>query len=435
MHKYKLSNKLNLKKINLPTFNVSGFLLIMVFLYGILLIKFLSIRNLNDSYVIGLYGMLVATYIFLRLIISYFYNPGKIKVNVKYVPSVTVGVPAKNEEKEIVQTIMAIAKSEYPKSKLNIITVDDGSTDNTYNQMKKAKLKAEKLGVKVLVAKFKMNKGKRAGMKYVIDKTKSDLVVFIDSDSLVEKNAIKELVKYFNDKRVSAVAGHAYVANEVNLLTKIQAFRYFISFKTHKAAEAVFGSVTCVSGCCAAYRVDYVKPILYEWINQKFLGVTCTYGDDRSLTNLMLKSGYKAVYAPEAISYTYVPEKMHQFLKQQLRWKKSWFRETLIASSFLWRKHPLMSIMFYLGFILTIISPFFVLRALLWLPIISISLPWVYLTGLFVIGFFFGAYYFFFAKKKSWIITSFLSVVLTLALVWQLPWAILSIKDSRWGTR
>ena len=434
LHKFKLKRKLNNNKKSF-SFNISGFLLIMLFLYGILLIKFLSIRNLNESLIVGSYGVLVAAYIFLRLIISYFHNPGKIKVDPEYIPSVTVGVPAKNEEKEIINTILAIAKSDYPRDKLSVITVDDGSTDKTYSQMKKAKIEARKLGIEVKVAKFKKNKGKREGMKYVIDKTKSDIVIFIDSDSTVDKEAVGELVKYFSDKRVGAVAGHAYVANEINLLTKIQAFRYFISFKTHKAAESVFGNVTCVSGCCAAYRVDYVTPILHEWANQKFLGVRCTYGDDRSLTNLMLKSGFNAVYAPEAISYTFVPENMRQFLKQQLRWKKSWFRETLIACRFLWKKHPLMSIMFYLGFILTLVSPFFVLRALIWLPFVKFRTPSVYLMGLIVIGLFFGAYYLYYTHKKNWLITSFLSVILTLALVWQLPWAIINIKDSKWGTR
>src|SRR6185503_6194363 len=108
-------------------------------------------------------------------------------------------------------------------------------------------------------------------------------------------------------------------------------------------------SVTCCSGCCSAYRKSYVDPILDEWRTQKFLGAQCTYGDDRSLTNFLLRQGYRTIYAPEALSQTIVPDTWSKFLKQQLRWKKSWTRESLIAAMFMWKRHPLAAISFFLG--------------------------------------------------------------------------------------
>jgi hyaluronan synthase len=172
---------------------------------------------------------------------------------------------------------------------------------------------------------------------------------FIDSDSFVEKNTAREIVKYFIDGKVGAVAGHTFVANaEKNLLTKMQSVRYFIAFKAYKSAEALFGTVTCCSGCCSAYRRSYILPFINEWRNQRFLGVKCTYGDDRSLTNYLLRRGYKTVFSPTATAHTFVPETVSQYLRQQLRWKKSWFRENLMAGLFIWKRNPLMSLSFYL---------------------------------------------------------------------------------------
>ena len=95
---------------------------------------------------------------------------------------------------------------------------------------------------------------------------------FIDSDSFVDPEAARELVKYFVHDDVAAVAGHAYVANaNENFLTKMQAVRYFVAFKAYKAAEALFGVVTCCSGCCSAYRRSYMNEVMEQWLVKNFL--------------------------------------------------------------------------------------------------------------------------------------------------------------------
>ena len=83
-------------------------------------------------------------------------------------------------------------------------------------------------------------------------------------------------------------------------------------------------------------------PHLDWWENQKFLGRESTFGDDRSLTNCVLRE-WKVKYEARAVSHTIVPTTFKQFMRQQLRWKRSWTRESLIVARFIWSKNPIAS--------------------------------------------------------------------------------------------
>lgn len=405
--------------------------------YVILVIKIVSLKELESTNAIFVgYSIIVAFYILSRFALAYFYAPSSAYFDASYEPTVTFGVPAKNEGENIRETILRIAKSDYPKDKFNIIAVNDGSTDNTLAEMLAAKRAASRLGVRVEVVNWQINRGKREGMAECVRRSTNDIMVFIDSDSFVEKDTVRELVKYFRDPAIGAVAGHATVANaDANILTKMQSLRYFVAFKAYKAAESLFGSVTCCSGCCAAYRREYIADILDEWLHQTFLGVKCTFGDDRSLTNFILKKNYRAVFAPNARSQTFVPDTLSKYLRQQLRWKKSWIRESFRASAFMWKKHPLMSISFYLGLILPLIAPVIALRAIMWYPYATGNLPAYYLIGLMLMGILYGLYYYIYTRDSSWFLGVVFTSIYALLLIWQLPYAMLTIRDPKWGTR
>ena len=107
-----------------------------------------------------------------------------------------------------------------------------------------------------------------------------------------------------------------------NVLTRMQAMQYYIAFRIYKSAEALFGSVMCCSGCFSAYRRDAVAPVSRCWLDQTFLGQPSTFGDDRSLTNFVLQPMAGAVCARRQATPT-CPSTCKQFLRQQLRWKKS----------------------------------------------------------------------------------------------------------------
>ena len=191
------------------------------------------------------------------------------------------------------------------------------------------------------------------------------MIVFIDSDSRVARNAIRRIAQYFVYPEVGAVSGIVDVDNKkVNILTKMQTVRYFVAFDVVKAAEARFGAVTCCSGAFSAYRREAAEQVLSEWLAQSFLGTKSTYGDDRSLTNHVIKYRWSVLYAPDARAKTMVPETMKQFLRQQLRWKKSWIRESLAASKFMWKGHPINSALFYSSIFLTFMAPHVILRVI-----------------------------------------------------------------------
>ena len=416
--------------------NINTWVIFLFMVYLVLIIKAVTLRQFPSSIFFAGYSAAVSLYLLSRFALAFLHINDK-DADKFYKPSVSVGVPSKDEGANIRQTILKIAQSSYPKEKLDIIAINDGSTDNTLEEMKKAKEIAAKIGVKVRIINWKVNQGKRQGMAECIRQSNKEIIVFIDSDSFVEKNTIKELVKYFINKKIGAVAGHAFVANaDKNILTKMQAVRYFVSFKAFKAAESLFGNVTCCSGCCSAYRREYVLKFLDNWLNQRFLGAKCTYGDDRSLTNYLLKTGYDTIFSPSAIAYTIVPDSFSKFMKQQLRWKKSWTRETIIASSFMWKKNPIASFSFYLGFILPILAPIIVARALVWYPYYTHGqLPIYYIFGLLVVSVMYGIYYNAYTKDNKWFYGAIFTLFYTLILIWQLPYAILTIRDSRWGTR
>jgi hyaluronan synthase len=407
-----------------------------ILIYVVLLIKFVNFQQFDGGWLLLFYSVAVSFYLLSRFFVAHFYEVHDETFDRDYTPTVTFGVPSKNEAENIYETVMRIADIDYPKDKFDIIVINDGSTDKTLEEMQRAATDAKDKGVTVKVIDWEINQGKRHGMAACIKESSSEIMLFVDSDSFIEKDTTRELIKYFRNPKVGATTAHCFVANEdTNLLTKMQAVRYFVAFKAYKGAESVFGTVTCCSGSCSAYRREYLIKHIDEWLSQKFLGVICTYGDDRSLTNILLRAGYDALYAPNAKVYTFAPDNMGQYLKQQLRWKKSWFRECVRASAFMWRRNPFMSISFYLALILTVAAPFIVLKALVWYPATYHRFPGYYFFGVLLMCVIYGLYYRIYANDRRWLGAVFGSALYSILMSWQLVYAIATIRDSRWGTR
>lgn len=419
------------------TFSFSKLVLWLTFfaiIYVILLVKIFTWEYLNENIFFGFYSLTVTFYILSRFVLAYFHS-STLPVNNSFTPSVSFVVPAKNEGDNIAETLRRFGQVEYPKHKIEVIAINDGSTDNTLDEMKKVQSELGPYVSRFEVVDWKVNKGKREGMAAGVKMAKGEIIIFIDSDSFIEKDCVYHLVKHFANPSVGAVSGHTDVHNsDTNLLTKMQAVRYYISFKIYKAAESVFGLVTCCPGCCSAYRREYLMEFIDEWLNQKFLGKQCTFGDDRSLTNYVLRK-YKAIYSEEARARTIVPDKFRTYIKQQQRWKKSWVRETIIASSFMWRVNPLASIFFYLYVFLAFAGPVVFIRAVVWNPYFHGLLPAFYLFGLFLMLLLHGIYYKIQAGEKNWFKAVVFFWFSTIVLIWQLPWAMVTIANNKWGTR
>ena len=340
-------------------------------------------------------------------------------------------IPAMNEQAAIETTLASIFALDYPQRLLSVFAVDDGSTDATWERMAFAARRFPNLHA----IRFSHNRGKRAAMAAGIRATDAEIVCFVDSDSTLEPDALREIIKPFRDRRVAAVTGHADVQNRAyNVLTLLQQVRYFVAFRVIKGSESIFGAVTCASGCFSAYRRDRLLEVLPAWETQSFLGREATFGDDRALTNMLLKRS-RVVYQSTARCATNVPHKFKGFLVQQTRWKKSWLRESLIASTFFWRKNPIASIPTYASNIFPIVAPIVIFHACIWNPIMHGADPWMYLVGLYAMAVLYSLYYGFTRRKPYWWAGIAFVLLYATVLIWQTYWAIATARKTAWGTR
>lgn len=402
---------------------------------AIIAYKLLFIPKISADLYFGVYGLVVTAYILSRFGLSLAYRAPKDR---GLEPRVAIVMPGFNEEGAIAASLRSLLALDYPPEKLELVAVNDGSTDRTLAEMHAV---AEEAGGRVTVIDFPENRGKRAAMAAGIRATDAEILAFVDSDSVLEPNALSKLVQGFADERVGAVCGHAEVLNasgsNSTWLTKMQAVRYFVAFKVCKAAESIFNAVTCCSGCFSAYRRSAILPRLEWWETQTFLGRPSTFGDDRSLTNCVLRD-WKVIYHAEAVSHTIVPDGFRQFMKQQTRWKRSWTRESLLVSRFIWRKHPLASIGTYVGIALPLVAPVIALRAVIWHPIVDgRAAPLVYLVGIYAMALVYSLY--FAVRRRNygplWLFGIVFVFFYLVFMLWQTYYAMATSRSSAWGTR
>jgi len=379
----------------------------------------------------ALYGALVVTYIASRFALSLAYRAPR---DAGHEPRVAIVVPAFNEQDGIAASLRSLLAVDYPADKLELVAVNDGSTDETLARM----LEVADDAPRVRVIDLGSNCGKRAAMAVGMRATEAEILAFVDSDSTLEPDALRRLVQGFADARVGAVCGHAEVANvDASWLTRMQLVRYFVAFRVVKAAESAFGCVTCCSGCFSAYRRVAIVPHLDAWEHQRFLGAAVTFGDDRALTNRVLRD-WKVLYAADAVSHTAVPVTLRQFLRQQLRWKRSWTRESLILARFIWRRQQAAALQAYAGILISLVAPVVALRSLVWLPLAGHrGLPLIYVAGIYLMALTYGLYYVVRRPRYDWrwiygIAFCFFYLAF---LLWQTYWAIATARTSSWGTR
>jgi hyaluronan synthase/N-acetylglucosaminyltransferase len=252
-----------------------------------------------------------------------------------YPVSVDVLIPVYNEDPELLARCIRSALRQDHVAPVRVIVVDDGSPnraslDPVYDAV-------EREGATVI--RRPMNAGKRHAQAAGLDACTSEIVVTLDSDSILEPDAVRKITRQFADERIGAVTGFVDVENHRrNALTRVQRIRYWMAFNQERAAQSWFRTVLCCSGPLSAYRRSLLLVVRESYVTQSYGGVACTFGDDRHLTNLILAAGYDSVYDEGAIAWTHVPESWPQFLRQQLRWSKSFFRELVWTAPFIARR-------------------------------------------------------------------------------------------------
>lgn len=220
-------------------------------------------------------------------------------------PLVSVIVPAYNEEVNAVRTVKSLLSQDYPQ--IEIIFVDDGSTDKTFKTVNEQFKQNPKVHVYT-----KINGGKASALNFGIEKSNGDFVVCIDADTQLKSDAVSLLMKKFDQENVAAVAGNVKVGNEVNMITKWQSIEYITSQNFDRRAFDLLNCITVVPGAIGAFRKDAIL------IAGGF--TTDTLAEDCDLTMRLLRSDYIVRNCTSAISYTEAPETFKQFLKQRFRW-------------------------------------------------------------------------------------------------------------------
>lgn len=404
---------------------------LVVLLAAVLIYKSAFVEMLLLDPLLTAYGLVVCAYIISRFGLSLIYRPAR---DLGLEPAVALVVPAFNEEGAIAGSLSSLLSLDYAADKLEIVAVNDGSTDRTLAEMRAVAAS----NPRVRVISFSENRGKRAAMAAGIRATDAEIVAFVDSDSELEPDALRRLVQGFADPKVGAICGHADVLNaHESWVTRMQAVRYYAAFRVVKAAESVFGTVTCCSGCFSAYRREAIEPRLPWWEQQRFLGRRSTFGDDRSLTNCVLRD-WKTRYESTAVSHTIVPATFSKFMRQQLRWKRSWTRESLIVSTFVWKRNPAASLAVYVGIALPLVAPVVALRAVAWQPLVGAGgPPLIYLAGVYAMALAYGLYYAVHHERYDplWVFGVVFCFFYLIFLLWQTYYAIATARVSGWGTR
>ncbi len=354
-------------------------------------------------------------------------------------PSLTVIVPAYNEGQQVYDTLLSLRDSLYPASKLQLIAIDDGSKDDTWEWMKKAQ---EELGDRVSIYQQPVNQGKRHALYRGFNLATGDVFVTVDSDSMVEKDTLRNLVSPFvTNENCGAVAGNVRVLNnEKAIIPRMLNVSFVFSFEFIRSAQSVLGSVLCTPGALAAYRSKAVMSCLPEWINQTFMGQPTDIGEDRAMTNMILKQGFHVLFQRNAYVLTNIPEKYGSLHKMFTRWERSNVRENLMMSKFAFKPFRngsrfgtrLLLMNQWMGMITAY-------PLLLVMIILLISNPVLFISStLLSILIFSSLPAFFYAKKYNkseafWAYTY--SIFYTFGLFWITPYAMATANRRGWLTR
>ncbi|WP_456479274.1 glycosyltransferase family 2 protein [Nautilia sp.] len=311
---------------------VSVFLLLLLgYVLYALYTDFANIKNifLKTGVVVILFftSVIIFRYMFLlffsilKLIFksSYDWDMSQISTHRK----VTIIVPAYNEEVVIETSIKSLLKQTYPN--LEILVVDDGSSDQTYTKAKKFEFQKGRRSLRVLT---KPNGGKAKAINFGIEHSKGSLIMVVDADSKLDNNAVLLMSRYFDDEEIAAVAGSVYVSNQNNVWTKLQALEYIEGLNMVRNGQAFLKLVNIIPGPIGMFRKNSLYDVgLYD---------SDTYAEDCDVTLKLITKGYKIDFEPDAVAYTEAPENLLDLIKQRYRWTRGILQAIKKHKSLLW---------------------------------------------------------------------------------------------------
>lgn len=232
-----------------------------------------------------------------------------LRQTIEPLPAISIIVAAYNEQDHILETLESIERQEYG-GPLEVIVVNDGSTDATQVQL----TSFHRPWLRVL--NLERNGGKAAALNQGLAIAAHPIVITVDGDSYLYKDALKKLVlRYLNDPvNTAAVAGAVLVRNSRhNLVTKVQEWDYFHGIAAIKRLQSLYHGTLVAQGAFSLYRADVLKEVG---------GWKDTVGEDIVLTWAILERGYRVGFAENACLFTNAPEAWRQFIRQRQRWSR-----------------------------------------------------------------------------------------------------------------
>jgi hyaluronan synthase len=400
--------------------------------------------RINSTF--GLIFLVVATGLFIfkagffiyNLFLYFRYRSVK-SVTDEQLPTCTVIVPAYNEGKQVWDTLMSLADSNYPEGKLELLAIDDGSKDDTWYWMQEAK---KRLGDRLSIYKQPKNKGKRHALYRGFNLGIGEVFVTVDSDSVVKSDTLRNLVSPFVvNENCGAVAGNIRVLNnEKALLPKMLNVSFVLSFEFVRSAESSLNSVLCTPGALAAYRRSAVFACLEDWINQTFMGQPSDIGEDRAMTNMILKQGKHVLFQRNAYCYTNVPERYKGLYKMFIRWGRSNVRENIQMSKYVFTNFregsKLGTRLLFISQSSKIIMSYPFLVFMLFFVVMH---PVLFISSTFFSILILSSFPVLFYAKRYTLSESFwaysYSILYTFGLFWITPYAIATASKRGWLTR
>lgn len=353
-------------------------------------------------------------------------------------PACVVIVPAFNEGKQVYPSLMSILKSDYPAEKFEVVTVNDGSTDDTLEWMNKA---AADSNGKIQVINLPENKGKRNAIYQGVLYSDAEIFVTVDSDSELLPETLRNLVSPFvTDQKIGGVAGNIRVLNlNDGLIPHMLDVSFVFGFEFTRSAQSRIRTVFCTPGALSAYRRDFLLPLLPGWVDEKFLGKPANIGEDRGISNLILKNGYDVVYQRNSVAFTKVPVTYTELCRMFIRWARSNFRENFSMMTFAFKKFTWNWIGLQINLIMQFVWMFtpmiFIVTAAycivqdalaFFYSVITVIMLWSTIPA-----FFYACRY---SKNES--LWSYVYGLFNFfALFWIAPYALITIQQSGWLTR
>lgn len=354
----------------------------------------------------------------------------------EHAPRMTVIIPAYNEGGMVVKAIDSVATAHYDPDRLEIIVVDDGSTDDTWTHIQRA---VARHGDRIHALRLPRNSGKRAALAAGFRIGTGEIFVTVDSDSVVTPGSLLALAGPFRFERVGIVAGKVQVYNwHEGLIPRMLHVRFTLSFDFLRAYQSTFGTVYCSPGALSAYRASAVMTVLEKWLNQRFLGAEVATGEDRALTNDVMRLGYDSVYQRDARVLTVVPATYKKLCRMFLRWDRSYIREEVRFAAIVWKRppaaraialfdqvvtnlrFPVMSGTMLLFVTAVLYDPFVLPRLLVSIGLISFIYSLYYLRSERSFNIMYGVLFEYFAF---------------FGMFWIFPWAFLTVRSKGWLTR